>query len=267
MAKVRYHEMLPSEIRAGLSNFPGGFVALGTLEWHAEHAAVGLDGLKAERLCEMAAEISGGFAFPTLWYGEPRSVQHMEAEHEDGAAIRDALGLVSLPALPSPDPDAEIAQFQALVRRVVLQLYGSGMQVVSVLCGHHPLDSWVAPVAEEINAELPTAVTLVGTEFDFTDRVVDGIEIAGADHAGVWETSYLWHLRPDCIDMSVYDGRENDRLIGVLGEDPRQGASPELGRAACERTAAGMTARACAALASLAEARAVAACDEHRSAA
>jgi creatinine amidohydrolase len=244
MAKVRYHEMLPREIRARLADFPGAFLGIGTLEWHAEHAAVGLDGLKAERLCELAAEASGGFAFPTLWYGEPRSVQHMDTDHEDSAAIRRALRLPPLSALPNPDPDAEIERFQTLVRNLVLQLYATGMRVACLLCGHHPLYGWVAPVAEEINAELTTAVTVVGTEVDFTERVVDDVEVAGADHAGLWETSYLWHLRPDCIDLSVYEGSTDDRLLGVLGEDPRRGASQELGSVASEHTIAGMAARA-----------------------
>ena len=49
------------------------------------------------------------------------------------------------------------------------------------------------------------------------------------DHAAKWETSYLWHLRPDCVDMSVYLDREKDELIGIMGEDPRTTASIEIG--------------------------------------
>jgi creatinine amidohydrolase len=240
MAKVRYHEMLPQEILERRAVFPAAFLGIGTLEWHAEHAAVGLDGLKAERLCELAAEASGGFAFPTLWYGEPRSVQHMDTAHEDTPAIRQALRLPPLSALPSPDPDAEVERFQILVRQVLLQVHSSGMRVACLLCGHHPLRDWVALVAERMNCEHGTPVTVFGTEADFADAVADDGTVAGADHAALWETSYLWHLRPDCVDLAVYAGREADPLIGVLGEDPRGRASRELGRAACESTVAGM---------------------------
>jgi len=120
VTRVRYHELLPREILARRAAFPAAFLPIGTLEWHAEHAAVGLDGLKAEQLCELAAAASGGFAFPTLWYGEPRSVRHMEADHVDTPTLRRALGLRAAP--PAADAVAEIRDFQALVRRIVLQL-------------------------------------------------------------------------------------------------------------------------------------------------
>jgi creatinine amidohydrolase/Fe(II)-dependent formamide hydrolase-like protein len=54
------------------------------------------------------------------------------------------------------------------------------------------------------------------------------------DHAAKWETSCLWHLRPDCVDLSVYRGREDESLINVLGDDPRTTATVEDGRKACE---------------------------------
>jgi creatinine amidohydrolase/Fe(II)-dependent formamide hydrolase-like protein len=41
MSKVRYEEMLPSEIRAARTACPIVYVPLGTLEWHGEHDAVG----------------------------------------------------------------------------------------------------------------------------------------------------------------------------------------------------------------------------------
>jgi creatinine amidohydrolase len=246
MRTVRYHELLPHEILTRRERFPVAFLPIGTLEWHADHAAVGLDGLKAERLCELAAEETGGFAFPTLWYGEPRAVKHMDAAHEESGAIRAAL---RLGPVPPGDPDAEIAAFQALVRRIVLQLHASGMRVVCVLCGHHPLYDWAEPVVAALNGEATGATALVGTEVHYGADP----EHAGGDHAGVWETSYLWHLRPECVDLAVYErGAPVERPLGIVGEDPRRGASPERGAVATARTVAGMTAGARAALRALA---------------
>jgi len=91
---------------------------------------------------------------------------------------------------------------------------------------------------KELNAERSEAVAILGCDADFASDA----ERAGVDHAGVWETSYLWHLRPDCVDLSVHDGREGERLFGVIGDDPRS-ASPELGARACELIVAGMVAR------------------------
>jgi creatinine amidohydrolase len=244
--------MLPHEIVERRASCPIAFVGIGTLEWHAEHAAVGLDGLKAERLCELAAEASGGFSFPTLWYGEPRSVKHMEADQEDTPAIRHALRLRPRARVVPADAEAEIVRFQSLVRRLALQLYEAEMLVVCIICGHYPLSDWAAPIGEELKAERSDAITIVGSEADFAEPVLDGVKPAGKDHAGIWETSYLWHLRPECVDMSVYEKRDDARLIGVIGQDPRGHASPELGERACGAIVAGMVSRSLAALENLA---------------
>ena len=92
MQKVRYHEMLPHEILERRSCFPAAFIGLGGLEWHSEHLAVGNDALKAEKLCELAAERSGGFAFPTLWYGEPRTTGLLEVTHDQDGQIKARMG-------------------------------------------------------------------------------------------------------------------------------------------------------------------------------
>ena len=66
----------------------------------------------------------------------------------------------------------------------------------------------------------------------------------GGDHAAKWETSYLWYLRPDCVDMSVFLGREDEELIGVGGIDPRKEATVEVGRKACDLIVDGMVRKA-----------------------
>ena len=83
MEKIRYEEMLPHEINQRRKKFPAAFIGLGGLEWHGEHLAVGNDALKAEKLCELAAARTGGFAFPTLWYGEPRTTKLIEVYLDD----------------------------------------------------------------------------------------------------------------------------------------------------------------------------------------
>jgi creatinine amidohydrolase len=53
--KVRFEEMFPWEISAAMAEAPLCYLPLGTLEWHGEHAAVGLDALKAHAVCVSAA--------------------------------------------------------------------------------------------------------------------------------------------------------------------------------------------------------------------
>jgi hypothetical protein len=40
--------------------------------------------------------------------------------------------------------------------------------------------------------------------------------------------------------MSIYLGRETDKLIGIMGDDPRKTASIEIGRKACDLIVEGM---------------------------
>ena len=49
------------------------------------------------------------------------------------------------------------------------------------------------------------------------------------DHAAKWETAILMHLRPDLVDLARLDDRTAGEEGGILGEDPRQTATPELG--------------------------------------
>ena len=53
--EVRFEEMFPWEIAAAMAEAPLCYLPLGTLEWHGEHAAVGLDALKAHAVCVRAA--------------------------------------------------------------------------------------------------------------------------------------------------------------------------------------------------------------------
>ena len=66
--KVQFEEMFPWEISAVMAETPLCYLPLGTLEWHGEHAAVGLDALKAHAVCVRAARRSGGLVVPSLYW-------------------------------------------------------------------------------------------------------------------------------------------------------------------------------------------------------
>jgi len=247
MEKVRYADMLPHEIVARRKRFPAAFIGLGGLEWHGEHLAVGNDALKAEKLCELAAAASGGFAMPTVWYGEPRTARLMEANHNAGGAITDKM---ALPAgnftarhFGRGEPE-QVRFYRQLIRHVLVQMNTLGMKAVCLLSGHYPLKAWADAAVARFHRTKRFAGTraFCGIEFDYPARP-DRARVGG-DHAAHWETSYLWYLRPDCVDLSVYRGREDEPLVGVGGRDPRTDASVELGRRACKAIVRGMVARA-----------------------
>ena len=236
MEKVRYEEMLPHEIVARRGGVPAAFIGLGGLEWHGEHLAVGNDALKAEKLCELAAARSGGFAFPTLWYGEPRVAALMESDHDADGRIRGAMkfkGRKFATSYFGKTGEEQIAFYQQLIYHTLVQMNTLEMKAVCLLCGHYPLQGFAQPAVVRFNRNFKDTQAFAGIEFHYPRKSPH----VGGDHAAKWETSYLWYLRPDCVDMSVFLGREKEPLIGVMGTDPRKEASIEVGRKACERGA------------------------------
>lgn len=247
MDKVRYAEMLPHEIVARRRKFPAAFIALGGLEWHGEHLAVGNDALKADRLCEMAAAASGGFAMPAIWFGEPRTVALMEANHDRDGRIA---GTMRLPASNFSTRHFGISTrdqqtfYRQLIYHTLVQMNTLGMKAVVLLSGHYPLKRWADPAIRRFHRVKRFGGTRAYCGIEFHFHRPENRAVVGGDHAALWETSYLMYLRPDCVDMSVYNGRQAEQLIGVGGDDPRGHASIELGRRACRLIVRGMAARA-----------------------
>ena len=226
--------------------FPAAFIGLGGLEWHGERLAVGNDALKVEKLCELAAAASGGFATPTIWYGEPRTIRPMEANHNKDGLITDKM------ELPAADfttrhfgiSEADrVAFYQQLIYHVSCAGADGHAEDESgvFLSGHCPLKE----CADKAIARFHRVKRFAGT------RACCGIGFhyaghprVGGDHAGHRETGYLWYLRPGCADLSVFLGRRDEPLVGVGGKGPRRHAILELGRRACRRTVRGMVAKA-----------------------
>jgi creatinine amidohydrolase len=67
--KVQFEEMFPWELSRVLVEAPICYLPLGVLEWHGEHVALGLDGIKAHAICTEVARQSGGVVVPPLWWG------------------------------------------------------------------------------------------------------------------------------------------------------------------------------------------------------
>ena len=153
MEKVRYEEMLPHEIVARRQKCPAAFIGLGTLEWHGEHLGVGNDALKAHELCELAAKRSGGFAFPTIWYGEPRTANLMEANSGDAVAIQKKMKFkkrkFKLDYFPKT-PEQQIESYQDMLYQVLVQMNTLEMKAVCLLCGHYPIYGWSTPVVDSM---------------------------------------------------------------------------------------------------------------------
>lgn len=118
-SRVQWELMLPEEFRAAQSALPVCFLPLGTVEWHGEHNALGLDALKAHALCVAAAlHAGGGVVHPPLYGG---------------------MGGLNKPATVVVEP--ELAWENYLLRpwleQLLYEFYRQGFRAIIMLTGHY----------------------------------------------------------------------------------------------------------------------------------
>lgn len=202
--KIQWERMLPAEFRAALAALPVIFLPLGTVEWHGEHNALGLDALKAHELCVRAAHrAGGGVVHPPLYGGmggldKPATVI-MEGEYAwENHLLR-------------PWLEKLCSEFQRL-----------GFQAAIILTGHygHNQQIVVRETAARLAERLQMPILGLPEYWLAHDAGYWG------DHAGIGETSLLWHLHPELVAI------DRIRSDPDYGRDGRieQGASAELGQ-------------------------------------
>ncbi len=203
----RLEELDPAGLEARLAEKPALVLGLGTIEWHSHHLPLGLDLLKAAAIAERTADRAGAVLAPPAWWAA------------GGVAFPFTLHLPG--ALTEP-----------LLGAVLNGLAGMGFRAICLLNGHYGLENSIAVRRAALGCEDATVIPFADYEL-LTDLG------AAADHAGVWEASLLWPVRPDLVHLDV-----EGELPGVLGDDPRGRASRGLGERgldlASERAAAAL---------------------------
>jgi creatinine amidohydrolase len=193
----RLEELDPAGLEARLDAVPALVLPLGTIEWHSRHLPVGLDVLKAQALAERTAERAGAVLAPPAWWAAGGVPQPYT---------------LRLPAsLTEPVLTAVLEAFAAM-----------GFRAICVLNGHYGLENSLAVRRAALTCAAATVVPLADYEL-LTDLGASG------DHAGVFETALLLPDRPDLVHLEL-----EGELPGVIGEDPRGRATPELGERALE---------------------------------
>jgi creatinine amidohydrolase len=181
---------------------------LGVIEWHGEHLPLGLDSLKTHELCLRIAERFGGIVYPPSYFG----YEHV------------------MPFDPKYTSDGNISVdetlFRTIARRTFRQFDKAGFKVAVALTGHYPREQ-VVFLKEEADAVTRSSDDgiVVWALADF--EPVTDLGYTG-DHAAKWETSLLWHLRPELVDIERLP-EDYSRAWGLWGDDPRVHASRELG--------------------------------------
>jgi len=226
--EVRYERLLPHEIVERRRAKPVAYLAIGGVEWHGEHLAVGNDVLKGHALCCMAARVGGGLVMPPLYWGEPRGEEILESSHDFDGRVAGTMNLPKAsfgPGYMKKSHDEEFAFYIELLLHILRELESLGFSACMICCGHYPLIHEARAAAERYASEGKLRVfPFIG--FDLAEDL--GYR---GDHAGYWETSLLMALEPELVDLSRLSDDRADKPIGVFGDDPRD-ASADFGREA-----------------------------------
>jgi creatinine amidohydrolase len=210
---VQWERMLPAEFRDAVAKQPVVFLPLGTVEWHGEHNALGLDSLKAHELCVQAAvKLGGGVVHPPVYGG---------------------MGGLDKPA--TVIMEEELAWENGLLRpwleKLCYEFHRMGFKAIVMLTGHygHNQQIVVRETAARMSERL--GIPVFGTP-EYWLALDEGYL---GDHAGIGETSLLWHLHPELVDMERIGNDPDYGADDVI----KDGSSAELG----ERYAARITDR------------------------
>lgn len=204
MSEARWEWLRPAEFRRAVAALPVVFLPLGTVEWHGEHNVLGLDALKAHRLCLLAAEAAGGGVVHPPVYG--------------GMGGLDKPATVVL--------EGEMSWSNHLLRPWLEQLCAEfhrlGFAAVIVLTGHygHNQQIVVRETAARMSERLQAPVLGTAEYWLAQDAGYLG------DHAGIGETSLMMHLYPETVAL---ERLPDDPDYGRTDEIAR-GSSTELGR-------------------------------------
>jgi creatinine amidohydrolase len=202
-AAVQWERMLPAEFRAAVDALPVAFLPLGTVEWHGEHNALGLDALKAHALCvEAAKQAGGGVVHPPLYGG---------------------MGGLDKPATVQVEPELswESHLLRPWLERLCSEFHRLGFRAVVVLTGHygHNQQIVVREAAARMTERLQMPVLGTPEYWLAQDEGYLG------DHAGIGETSLLMHLHPDLSHIErIRDDPEYGRTDAI-----EKGSSANLG--------------------------------------
>ncbi|CAA9536770.1 MAG: hypothetical protein AVDCRST_MAG49-318 [uncultured Thermomicrobiales bacterium] len=259
--------MFPWEIARALADAPICYLPLGVLEWHGEHSAVGLDGIKAHAVCEAAARRSGGVVVPPLWWGADEREDLPDGSYLTGG-IEAGGGHGERYHVPGSMFWVRPETFGALLLDIYEAMRRRGFRVIVVVAGHWSPKVYLPTVraaGDAFQTQHPETRLLL-----LTDRELVPDLHYPEEHAAGGETSLLMAVRPDLVDLTMT--LETDRslrawyanepahlarrratphkYIGLFtgaddgSNDPETTASAERGRALLETIAARLAERA-----------------------
>ncbi|MFC4779501.1 creatininase family protein [Paenibacillus sp. GCM10023252] len=177
--EIQWERMLPAEFRAAMDKKPVIFLPLGTVEWHGEHNALGLDSLKAHELCVQAVHrLGGGVVHPPVYGGmggldKPATVI-MEGEHA-----------------------WENHLLRPWLETLCYEFHRIGFKAIIMVTGHYGHNQQIVVRETAVRMSERLGIPVFGSP-EYWLALDEGYL---GDHAGIGETSLLWHLHPELVRM------------------------------------------------------------------
>ena len=174
---VEYELMLGREANEAVREHPVGYLPIGCLERHGDHLPMGLDVIKAHKICCVAAQAIGGVVFPPHYYA---GIHHLTREQID--RITGEWGNIYT-------DDTAKANLVDIINQIAIL----GVRVLVLYSGHYPQCQieMIQEIAEDFR-EHPDIVVIPFSE----PLIMQG------DHAGISETSLMLYLERKLVDMT-----------------------------------------------------------------
>ena len=191
MREVRWERMFPDELEAAFNACPVVYFPYGLCEPHGFHNTLGLDALKAHAIaCETARAHGGIVAPPDYWHVHEIGTYASWAHRTVGQVERSWLTCIP--------PWHHFKNVLYHIRTADTM----GFHAAILLTGHYG-SNWkdLKTLIELVQPHV--GVRLYGLpDFEANQPGFDNDGKSGGDHAGKVETSLLWALDPECVDMS-----------------------------------------------------------------
>ena len=211
MREVRWERMFPDELEARFAACPVVYFAYGLCEPHGPHNALGLDTLKAHAIACRVARARGGIVAPPDYW-------HIHELGGYAAWGHRAVGQVERKWLTAVPPWVHFKNICYHLRAAD----ALGFHAAILLTGHY------GPNWQDLKTMLDLVQPYVGTrlyglpDFEANQPGFAGDGKSGGDHAGRVETSLLWALEPECVDVSRLPAPDDAGPHFAMGPDARE---------------------------------------------
>jgi creatinine amidohydrolase/Fe(II)-dependent formamide hydrolase-like protein len=211
MREVRWERMFPDELETAFKACPVVYFPYGLCEPHGPQNTVGLDALKAHAIaCRTAHQHGGIVAPPDYWHIHEIGGYALWSERAVGQPERSWLTCMP-PWQHFKNICYHIRQADTL-----------GFQAAILLTGHY------GPNWQDLKTLCDLIQPHVGTrlyslpDFEANQPGFNNDNKSGGDHAGRVETSLLWAVEPDCVDISRVPPKDEPGPHFAMGQNVRE---------------------------------------------